>query len=62
LFAVKTQVLRELFADAEWKGRIDEAKTGEDVYLVIEAFVEARGWKVEEIPSELLLSVQTVKT
>lgn len=49
MFAVRTQILKELCADPGWSKRLEKAETWRDVYSVIEAFAKARGWKVKEI-------------
>jgi len=49
LFAVRTQILKELCVDPEWSKRLEKAETWRDVYSVIEALAKAKGWKVKEI-------------
>ena len=49
MFAVKRVVLEELFKDAEWVKRLEDAKSFREVERVLRRFAEAKGLKVEEI-------------
>lgn len=49
MFAVRTQILKELLEDPEWGKRLEKAETWRHVYSVIEAFAKVKGWKVKEI-------------
>ena len=49
MFAVKRAVLEELFKDAEWVKRLEDAKSFREVEKVLRLFVEAKKLKVKEI-------------
>jgi len=49
MFAVKRSVLEELFKDAEWVKRLEDAKNFGEVERVLRSFAEAKGLKVKEV-------------
>ena len=49
MFAVKRSVLEELFKDAEWVKRLEDAKSFREVEKVLRRFAEAKKLKVKEV-------------
>ena len=49
MFVVKRVVLEELFKDAEWVKRLEDAKNFAEVENVLRLFAEAKKLKVKEI-------------
>ena len=47
--AVKTEVLKELLSDPEWRAKLEEAETLEDVARVLKGYAKAKGLKVMEV-------------
>ena len=49
MFAVKHVVLEELFKDAEWVKRLEDAKSFREVENVLRKFAKAKKLKVKEV-------------
>ena len=49
MFVVKRVVLEELFKDAEWVKRLEDAKNFAEVERVLRKFAELKKLKVKEI-------------
>ena len=49
MFVVKRSVLKELFKDAEWVKRLEDAKSFREVENVLRKFAEANKLKVKEV-------------
>ena len=49
MFAVKTEILEEMFNSSEWSVRMMRAKTTEEVAEVVLAFCREKGFRVKEI-------------
>ena len=49
MFAVKTEFLRALLNDPEWKAKLEKAKTMRQVETVFRDFAKAKGYKIKEV-------------
>lgn len=49
MLAVKTEVLRELFADPEWKTKFLDAKTMREVETVLIGYCKAKKLKTKTV-------------
>ena len=49
MFAVKRAVLEELFKDAEWVKRLEDAKSFREVEKVLRKFAKAKGLHVKKV-------------
>lgn len=49
MFAVKTEVIKELLKDPEWSSRFERAETFEETQRVIMDFAKAKGYRVKSV-------------
>lgn len=54
MFAVKSEVLRELLKDQVWTRKLESAKSMCEVERVLREFCRENGWKVKELSFEKL--------
>ena len=47
-FAIRTSILKELFADPYWRKKFDNANTTKEQYEVAKDFCQTRGYEVCE--------------
>jgi mannitol/fructose-specific phosphotransferase system IIA component (Ntr-type) len=49
MFATKTSVLAEIFANPEWDKKLSQAKTADQVEKLIAEYCKLKGYKIETV-------------
>ena len=49
MFAVRTELMRELLTQPKWKSKFEAAQSWGEIEKVVESFVRARGLKVKTV-------------
>ena len=49
MFAVKTEILKELFSDAKWASKLNNAKSVEEIAEILTRFCKAKGFSVTTV-------------
>ena len=49
MFAVRTEILKELIQDEQWRSRLQKAESVEDAEWVVTEYCLEKGYKVKQI-------------